>query len=341
MSIADREWSRAVQVLSAAPEVAMACHVDPDGDALGSLLALQHFLQSRGVRTIASYGSSGPAGEPLAIPPQYTFLPGLDGLVGAEQFPQTPAVLVAFDTASPERLGALRGSVDGADCVIVIDHHASGEAFGDIRLCEASAAATAVLVEALIRRMGGEIDRAMATCLYVALVTDTGRFQYASTTPEVMELGARLIAHDIDHAAINRQVWNAHSFGYLKVLGRAMDRATLVPEVGLAWTAVQQGDLADLGIALQETEGLIDVLHGLEAAECAMVVKQQPAAAPGIPRWTASLRSKGAVDVGLLAQALGGGGHRFAAGFSAEGPLDRVVGRVVAQLSSDALQWVG
>jgi bifunctional oligoribonuclease and PAP phosphatase NrnA len=341
MPIADQEWSRAVDVLSAAPHVALACHVEPDGDALGSMLALQQFLQQRGVRTVASYGSSGPAHETLSVPPQYTFLPGLDGLVTAEQFPSRPPVLVAFDTASPDRLGTLRHAVDGAGCVIVIDHHASGEAFGDIRLCEGSAAATAVLVEALIRHMGGDIDRDIATCLYVGLVTDTGRFQYASTTPEVMELGARLIAHDIDHAAINRQVWSAHSFGYLKVLGRAMDRATLVPEVGLAWTAVQQDDLADLGIALQETEGLIDVLHGLEAAECALVVKQQPGP-PGAPeQWKASLRSKGAVDVGVLARALGGGGHRFSAGFNAEGPLERVVGSVVDELSADALQWAG
>lgn len=335
MPIADREWSRAAAVIDAAPEVALACHVDPDGDALGSMLALQRFLQSRGIRTVASYGSSGRVHERLSIPPQYTFLPGLDGLVTSDHFPTNPAVLIAFDTASPDRLGTLRPAVDGAETVIVIDHHASGEAFGDIRLCDGSAAATAVIVERLIRHMGGDIDRDMAVCLYVALVTDTGRFQYASTTPDVMELGARLIAHDIDHPAINRQVWSSHSFGYLKVLGRAMDRATLVPEVGLAWTAVHQDDLGDLGIAMQETEGLIDVLHGVEAAECALVVKQQPTARHAPQRWKGSLRSKGAVDVGVIARVLGGGGHRFAAGFTAEGSLEQVVGRVVAALSSD------
>lgn len=341
MPIADQEWSRAAEVLSAAPEVALACHVEPDGDALGSMLALQHFLQSRGVRTVASYGTSGTGQESLAIPPQYTFLPGLDGLVTAEQFPPAPKVLVAFDTASADRLGTLRHAVDGAECVIVIDHHARGEAFGDIRLCEGSAAATVVLVEALIRHMGGDIDRDMATCLYVGLVTDTGRFQYSSTTPDVMELGARLIAHDIDHAAINRQVWSAHSFGYLKVLGRAMDRATLRPEVGLAWTAVQQEDLDDLGVAMQETEGLIDVLHGLEAAECAMVLKQQPTLPDSVHRWKASLRSKGAVDVGVVARELGGGGHRFSAGFNAEGSLDDIVEHVAGVLSSAALRQAG
>ncbi len=305
------------------------------------MLALQRFLQQRGKVTVASYGSSGPSHEPLAIPPQYTFLPGLDGLVTADEFPAAPDLLVAFDTASAQRLGTLRPSAEAAGTVIVIDHHARGEAFGDFRLCDAAAAATAQLVDKLIRYMGGDLDREIATCLYVALVTDTARFSYASTTPEVMELGARLISYDIDHAAINRQVWSAHSFGYLKVLGRVMDRATLVPEAGLAWTCLHQDDLADLGIAMQETEDLIDVLHGLEAAECAMILKQQPAT--GVPDaiWKASLRSKGAVDVGRLAARLGGGGHRFSAGFTTTAPLEEVVATVTAELTTQPLRWAG
>ena len=338
MPIADDVWLRAASLLEAADEVALVCHVDPDGDALGSMLAMQRFLSQQGVRTVASFGSSGDAHEPLQIPPQYTFLPGLDGLVRAADFPSAPALVIAFDTGSPDRLGSLRSAVETAETVMVVDHHASGEAFGHIRVCDGEAAATVVLVDELIRRMGGRLDREAATCLYVGLVTDTGRFQYASTTPAVMELGARLIAFDIDHAAINRQVWSSHSFGYLKVLGRAMDRATLVPEAGLAWTAVHQSDLASLGIAMQETEGLIDVLHGLEAADCALVCKEQPGERQ---RWKASLRSKGAVDVGALARGLGGGGHRFAAGFTAAGTLDEVVAAVVAGLTPVPLRRAG
>jgi bifunctional oligoribonuclease and PAP phosphatase NrnA len=341
MPVADDDWSRAVELLQAADEVALVCHVDPDGDALGSMLALQRLLQQRGVTTVASYGSSGDDHEPLAVPPQYAFLPGLDGLVTAADFPAAPSLVVAFDTASADRLGTLRPVVDHAETVIVIDHHASGQAFGDVRLCDESAAATAVLVDRLIGRMGATLDREMATCLYVGLVTDTGRFQYASTTPEVMELGARLIGFDIDHAAINRRVWSSHSFGYLKVLGRAMQRATLLPQVGLAWTSVHQYDLADLGIAMQETEGLIDVLHGLEAADCALVCKEQSAGGDGIPRWKASLRSRGRVDVGEVAKLLGGGGHRFAAGFTARGTLDATVGRVVDALAETPLRRAG
>ena len=339
MPVVESEWSRAAAVLAAAETVALVCHVDPDGDALGSMLALQHFLNARGVRTVASFGSSGVAHEPLSIPPQYTFLPGLDGLVGAGAFPAAPPVLVAFDTASPDRLGTLRSSAENAGTVIVIDHHAVGEAFGDVRLCDEAAAATAVLVDRLIARMGGDLSLDIATCLYVGLVTDTGRFTYANTTPEVMGLGARLIAQGIDHAAINRQVWSSHSFGYLKLIGRAMDRATLVPAAGLVWTSVHRADLSDLGITLQETEGLIDVLHALEAAECALMCKELPEIGTSGPRWKATLRSKGAADVGKLAERFGGGGHRFAAGFTATGPVDGIVGRVAEILASELERW--
>jgi bifunctional oligoribonuclease and PAP phosphatase NrnA len=326
MTIAEQEWDRAVAVLDEATEVALACHIDPDGDALGSMLALQRFLDGRGVRTHTSFGTpagSGGGQSSMVVPPQYTFLPGLDTLTPPAAFPRAPGVLVAFDTGSPERLGSLRPAAEHAGTVIVLDHHASGLAFGDVRLIDPSAAATVVLVDQLIRRMGGAADRDIATCLYVGLVTDTGRFQHPSTTPEVMHLAARLIAEGIDHAAISRQVWETHSFGYLKVLGRALERAALVPEAGLVWTVVFQRDLEELGITLAETEGLIDVLRAAESAECTLVCKEL-----GDGSWKASLRSKGAIDVGDVAIALGGGGHAYAAGFLARGTLDEVVARV-------------
>ena len=338
MAIAEEVWTRATELLAGSPEAALACHIDPDGDALGSMLALQRFLQQRGVRTTASWGvgdghvaaaaGDGDTQDPaLRVPPQYTFLPGVSELTPASEFPRSPALLVAFDTGSPARLGSLRSAAEAAESVVVIDHHASGTAFGDVRLIDGDAAATAVLVDELIRRMGGELDREMAACLYVGLVTDTGRFQHPSTTPEVMRLGARLISHDIDHAAINRQVWETHSFGYLKVLGRAMERAALVPGAGLAWTAVLQSDLDDLGITLPETEGLIDVLRAVEAADCVCVAKELPDG-----RWNVSLRSKGTVDIGRIAAAFGGGGHTYAGGFTAGGDLDELIEQVCAAL---------
>ncbi|CAN5899334.1 bifunctional oligoribonuclease/PAP phosphatase NrnA [soil metagenome] len=326
--ISEALWQAAVDVLSAADEVALACHVDPDGDALGSMLALQRFLESRGVATTASWGTpDADAGDELAVPPQYAFLPGLDTLVVPERFPAAPTLMIAFDTGAPERLGSLRAAGEAAGTLVVIDHHASGQEFGDIRLVDGSLAATAVLIDELIARMGGGLDRDTAICLYTALVTDTGRFQYASTTPAVLQLAARLISLDIDHAAISRQVWNTHSFGYLKLLALVLERATLEPQAALLWTTLTQEDLQRFGVAWQETEGLIDVLRSVETAQVAMIAKRQSDGA-----WKVSLRSRGDVDVGRVARDLGGGGHAFLAGLVADGEITPLVARVSAAI---------
>ena len=333
MRIPERDWDRAVALLSEASEVALACHVDPDGDALGSMLALRHQLARRGVRVWASYGSAQGRDTPFSVPAQYTFLPGLGELTRPDDFPSAPELLVAFDCASLDRLGSLRPNAEAAGTELVLDHHASGAAFGDVRLIDADAPATAVVVAELLDRLGMELDRDTAECLYVGLVTDTGRFSYSSTTPDTLRLGARLMEYGIDHAGINRRVWETHSFGYLKVLARALERTRLEPSVGLTWTVLRQADLAELGITLAETEGLIDVLRAVESSDCALVIKEQ---ADG--RWKATLRSKGRVNVGLVAERLGGGGHAFAAGFGAGGSPEEVVRSVVALLGEDDLQ---
>lgn len=333
MTIVQAEWARALALLSGAEEVALACHVDPDGDALGSMLALALHLRHRGVRVAASFGTAEPAADEqntLAVPRQYHFLPGVDLLVPPSAFPSAPAVMVVVDCATVARLGSLRPAAEAAETVLVIDHHASGEPFGDVRLVDGDAAATAVLVDEVIRRAGGALDADIATCLYVALVTDTDRFTESCVTPAVMELGARLLSYGVDQTAIAHRVYDEHSFGYVKLLGRAMERATLVRAVGLLWTAVTSNDLEQLGLVLTDTEGLIDVLRGVEHVPCTMVAKQKPSG-----NWAVSLRSRGDVDVGRIARALGGGGHRFAAGFSSRLPLQDVVRAVVEQLSGD------
>lgn len=331
MTIAEQEWERAVALLRDARSVALACHVDPDGDALGSMLALRHQLAERGVEVFASYGAAGDRDRPFTVPPQYTFLPGMSELTRPTDFPEAPELLIAFDCASLDRLGSLRPNAEAAGTVLVLDHHASGAAFGDVRLVDAAAPATAVIVAELLDRLGYPLDRETAVCLYVGLVTDTGRFAYAGTTPETLRLGARLMEFGIDHAAINRRVWETHSFGYLKVLSRALDRATLVPSAGLTWTVVTQVDLDELGISLAETEGLIDVLRAVESADCALVLKEQPGG-----EWKATMRSKGRVNVGMLAERMGGGGHAFAAGFTARGDRREIVERVVDLLDDPA-----
>ena len=310
------DWAQAVALLEAAGEVDLACHVGPDGDALGSMLALGIALRSSGKKVRASWGS-----EPFEVPQPYRGLPGLDLLVHASEVPPHPELLVTFDTGSVARLGALADRVDAAQEVLVIDHHASNTRFGTVNVVDVHAASTASMVVDLIGALGLEVTADVAACAYTGLVTDTGSFKYAGTTPEVHQLAARLLATGIRHDLISRAIWDTAPFGYLKLLGLVLARAVLEPEavggLGLVWTAVGADDLNRHDLALADVEGVIDVLRTTVEAEVAVVVKVDPE-----DGWLkVSTRSKGRLDVGAVCVALGGGGHRFAAGFTSYQPL--------------------
>ena len=311
MSIADADWKEATALLEAADEVALVCHVGPDGDALGSMLALGAALRRTGRKVVASWGS-----QPFEVPQAYAFLPALDLLVPADEVPEAPALLVTLDTGSEDRLGSLADRVARAGAVLVIDHHASNTLYGSTHLVDTDAAATAVVVAELLDRLAVPLDAELAAPLYTGLVTDTGSFRHASTTPPVHELAARLLATGIRHDLISRAIYDTQPFGYVQLLGEVCARAVLEPAavggLGLAWTVVEGGDLARHGLGLADVEGIIDVLGTAGEAEVAMVLKCDPSDG----HYKVSTRSKGAVDVGAVCTRLGGGGHRFAAGFT-------------------------
>ena len=311
------DWDTAVTLLAEAEEVALACHVGPDGDALGSMLGLGAALRSRGTRVVASWG-----GEPFEVPSSYDFLPAVDLLVPPADFPASPELFVTFDTGSPDRLGSLADRVDAAGCCLVIDHHASNTRYGSLHLVDEGAAATAVLVAELVDRLDVPLTQEIAAPLYTGLVTDTGSFKYAATTPAVHDLAARLLATGIRHDLISRAIYDTAPFDYVRLLGTACAQARLEPGavggLGLTWTRVEAADLDRAGLGLADVEGIIDVLRTAQEAEVAVVLKGDPFEGG----WKVSTRSKGAIDMGAVCTALGGGGHRFAAGFSTTSSAD-------------------
>jgi phosphoesterase RecJ-like protein len=246
--------------------------------------------------------------------------------------PAAPALVLAFDAASEERLGLLREKAFAADGLVVFDHHASNPGFGTVRLIDPSAPATAVLVDELLRRLRVPLDQSIAACLYTGIATDTGSFKYRATTPATHEMAGRMLATGIRQDLISRQLWDTTSFGYLKVLAGALERAAFEPEEagghGLVWTWVPYQDLALFGVTVEEIEGLIDVLRKPAEADVALVLKQDP---DGTLR--GSCRSRGAVDVAAVCARLGGGGHVYAAGFSAREAVAAVVERFRAALA--------
>lgn len=312
---------RAAKVIGDAHTVALACHVNPDGDALGSMLALHHTLLADGRRSVASFP------EPFTIAPHYRELPGLDLIVPPSQFPETPEVMVTFDCGAINRLAGLQRSAEGAGELIVLDHHISNERYGTINVIDPHAAATGVVVRDLIDRLGLPLTDRSAVALYTALVCDTGRFQYETTTPEVFALAGELIRYDVPIARLSRTLFEEHRFAYLQLLAEALGNSQLVREQRFVWTSVTQEMLARRDVTIEEIEGLIDVVRRTAEADVACVLKEE---ADGTVK--VSLRSVGDTDVRLIAAAYGGGGHRFAAGFTSSVGIAETVDRIRAAL---------
>ncbi|MCW2878917.1 MAG: exopolyphosphatase-like protein [Sphaerisporangium sp.] len=319
--VREADWRRAVELVRDAGEVALVCHVTPDGDALGSMLGLGMALRRAGKRVTASFGD-----RRFSVPRMLSFLPGQDLLVEPARYPAEPALMISFDAPTVDRLGLLAPNAGKARELIVMDHHPSNTGFGTLPLVDPSAASTSMLVEELMARLGLEIDRDIATCLYTGLVTDTGSFRHASTTPAVHEMAARLVATGLRTDEIAREVWDRSPFAYLKLLGAALERATLDQQaaggLGMVWTFVPRADRAAYCLPYDECEGIIDVIRRSDESDVAVVLKEDDEGA-----WQVSTRSKGQVDVGRACTALGGGGHVRAAGFTSHDSLEETIAR--------------
>ena len=318
---------RAADVLASATSVAIACHVNPDADALGATLGLSVYLRSRGVETVCSFPN-----EPFGPPRWAELLPGREALVAPAEFPEEPELMVTCDVASMDRLAMLVPSATKARELIWIDHHISNEGLGTISLVDAAASSTCELVYRLTKRIGGELPVDAATCLYAGLVTDTGRFQYQAVRPETLRIGAELREYPFDHARLVQALYEDNRAAYLQFLGVVLQRLTLEPDADLVWCSLTQDDLADADVHPDEADDLIDVIRTAREADVAAVIKQQRDG-----RFKVSMRSRGDHDVASVAQRFGGGGHRLAAGYTSTHDLVGTLERLKAALKGEAV----
>ena len=316
----------AIRELAPTGRVLLICHVNPDGDALGSMLGFGLGLRRLGVpRLQATFPG------PFEIPDPFVALPGLDLLVSEEQAEPEPDLVIVFDVAAVSRLGALADRLPRARATVALDHHASNTGFAGVNLVDAGAAATSVVAEELLRRLDVPLDAEIAECLYVALATDTGSFRFDMTTPRVHEMAARLIATGLRPGEISRRVFDSRPFGAMKLSADVLSRAQLDPTAadghGMVWTYATLEDLERHGQRPYVLDALIDPVRCVAEVDVSVVVKQV-----ADREWAVSLRSKGAVDVSAVAVALGGGGHRLAAGFTGYGTPGDVVTAVRDEL---------
>jgi bifunctional oligoribonuclease and PAP phosphatase NrnA len=315
--------------LERADRVLVATHENPDGDALGSIWAAALALRQLGKEVRMYLHADSP------IPHEYAFL-SIDGLERAlDPASMEGWTLVALDCGNERRIGpGWQGILEAAGTTVDVDHHHDNPRFGDVNLVDGSASCTAELLVWIFDRLGVDITPAIAEALYVGLVTDTGRFQYRTTSAEALELGARLVRCGADVHRVFEEVFESVPWGKTQLLGHVLEHAELYENGRLALSFVTREDLASVAGDEATTEGLIDHLRAVEGVQVAALIREQVPLEDGtITPNRVSLRSRGLVDVSRIARKSHGGGHKQAAGFSHPGDIERIRDFIVSEVA--------
>jgi phosphoesterase RecJ-like protein len=304
-------------------------HEAPDGDALGSVLAMQLALQQLGKDSVMFLGGIAP------LPGEYRFLDlPARGLLRERPADAGERVLVALDCASASRVGAEPGVVGAAPFTVNVDHHHDNPRFGDVALIVEDASSTGEVLAEVFEELGVRLTPEIAEALYIALVTDTGRFQYTNTSPRTLRLAADLVEAGADVHRVFQGVYENVQLAKLKLLARALERARVLQGGEIVVSHLLRGDFEAVGASEPYSEGIIDVLRSVEGALVSALIREPPQR-DDAPARKVSLRSSvDEVDVSAIARKSGGGGHREAAGFSSELSVDELTEFIVREVSA-------
>jgi phosphoesterase RecJ-like protein len=306
----------------------LVTHENPDGDALGSILAMKLALDALGKNSVMFVG-----GE-MAIPPDYEFM-ALDGLLREVPVDAASRVVLALDSATAPRTRIPPEVLASAPLVVDVDHHHDNTRFGAINLIDVDASSTGEIVRDLMRELGVPLTYEIAEAIYIAVVTDTGRFQYANTTQKAHELAAELMAQGVEPQEVFRKIYEAVPYARAKLKGKALDRARLYEDGRMIATYLLREDFLELGVGEEYAEGVIDELRAVKGVELAMTVREPPV--PDGPLRRVSMRSASdAFDVSAIARQRDGGGHKRAAGFSSDESVEEIIEFVRAEFASAA-----
>jgi bifunctional oligoribonuclease and PAP phosphatase NrnA len=322
----ETDMAAVVELLGSGDRFLVTSHENPDGDALGSLLAMHLALRQLGKDSVMVLAGESP------LPGEYAFL-DLDGHGLLRALPEDAAArtLVAVDCAQETRLTDDR--LLAAPVIANVDHHHDNTRFGTANLVVGAASSTAEVLADVFEALGVVLDATIAEALYAGLVTDTGRFQYANTTPKALRLAADLLEAGADTQRIFQRVFESMQFAKVKLLARALDRARLYEEGRVVVSYLVRSDFAEVGAPGPYSEGIIDVLRAVEGAELAALIREPPVGEESVRK--ISLRSSNdRVDVSAIARQSNGGGHRQAAGFSSELSIEEITDFIVASYAA-------
>jgi phosphoesterase RecJ-like protein len=304
---------RVLQEIRERRRFVVTSHARPDGDGIGSALACAQILRQLGkdAEVVMHDG----------VPRIYQSLPFADRVIRSESVPPNDAVIILeCDSIKRTLLNGL------GDCFLInIDHHASGRNFAQVNWIDSSAMATAELVYRMARLAGVPLDSDIATCLYTALMTDTGSFMFEGTNEHTFAIARELVLAGADPAHCARNIYFGHSTAKLRLLGAAL--ANLHREGSLAWFWVTKEQMEQFGAREEDCEGLVNYALSIGDVQVAIFLRELPDG-----RWRVSLRSKGQVNVSAVAEHFGGGGHKCASGCALDGPMEVAISKVVEGL---------
>lgn len=298
-------------------------HINPDGDAIGSTLAVGEILRLMGKQAILV--NEG------AIPGKFSILAGSDRILnftelGKESIPPFDAV-IAVDCADFYRIGAVATCFPEHVPLLNIDHHPTNDGYGETALLKPDAAATAEVLYDLVQELGIEPSPELAQCIYAGLMTDTGGFRYSSTTPKVMAIASEMLAKGVNGNELAEELLEKLTYPQILLLQRALSSLTFSADRRIAWMIVTEEDIAAAGARNEDMEGLVNYPRNIEGVEVGLLFKQTRQGELKV-----SFRSAGKVDVSRVAKHFGGGGHILASGCSVTGELDTVVGQIVREV---------
>lgn len=304
-------------LLASCDSIAICGHVNPDGDCLGSQLALAAALRDKGKRVDVLLANDAPVEEGLR------FLPGFGDLLPASRYEASPEAFVYVDVSVRDRIGDAARVADSAKRRFVIDHHAGTEQIAQWYCIDPSAASCSLLVWEVIAELEVSPTPDMALCAYTGLMTDTGRFQFQNTDARAFQAAAEMVAAGAKPAYAAQEFFQNRSLASLRLEQRMVQRMRFLADGACAFSYITLDDYRECDAVDADAEALIDTLRSLRGIRVACLLKERPDKLRG------SLRAKDdETDVAKLAAALGGGGHCAAAGFTLLLPLDESIARV-------------
>jgi phosphoesterase RecJ-like protein len=310
--------SQVVQLIEQKQRFMITSHIRPDGDGLGSGLALYWMLRSLGKDADVVLRDR--------VPPAYTVLPGSDLVLVQEDVSEAYDGAFIIECSDVERPG-LPSLKD--QFVVNIDHHSTTVPFGDINWIDPTAAAVGEMIYNLCKALGTEVTKEIAECIYTALLTDTGSFHFSNTTERTLKIASELVRRGVEPARISQALFYSNPFSKIKLLGLVLSNIERDESGRIAWVTMDRAMMYEAGACEEDADGIVN--HALAAGEVEAVAFFKELA-PGAYR--VSLRSKGKNNVAKVAETFGGGGHRNAAGCRIAGEFEDVKRRVIEGLQA-------